>query len=449
MGILLGIVGIGLSLLCVFYAFGRLNMVSSIAGGDVDMSLDPAITETAYKVDLNEFFSKLDVYVSAIKTMNVKRLNSIVSDELYHLTEVEIEGLARAGVRRDIEYTMTGYVDAPNIFQDGKSAWCGVTFPCKYTERFIDNVTNQVLYTKETDNAEIIMAIVRSDVRESDEEMACLGCGQRVVPEGGLLVCEYCQARHSFDSYGWSINTVTFVDYNFTGKEKKEYQAIMATIIGTVALPILGFASGAVSLFVPFFIIGYLFMFGFVTYYFGVKLPASIVSFREMRQIDPLFSVVKFAARRAYLISLFFGAMNYNPNKIKQFIDPHIFTEIMQNFNTSGNTVLTAQMIDSGVGQAIVKHAGKLYIPMSLNYRLIILDSNRIAHVVERKLNCQMCRDEAVKSGVKPIGEGMRCQRCDKVVNLTATGKCKYCGTEHDLAQFDWIFGRVDGSMIL
>jgi hypothetical protein len=241
------------------------------------------------------------------------------------------------------------------------------------------------------------------------------------------------------------------LSYELSGRDKIHYRAQIATVICAVALPILGFISIGMSFLAPVVILGIIFMVGFVLYYAGVVMPKLVRATKDMRRIDPLFSNAKFEGRVDYLLSVFFGAMSYNPHRVKQFIDPYVFDEIMQNFNHTGNIVLSFDLTDHGKIDSITKHGGRIYLPVSWEYEVTILDSYKRVHKTTKLLTYQLYRAESAMTKLKPVAEAPQCSSpgCARAVNLTANGKCKYCGADYDISQIDWMLGRVDANMFI
>jgi len=157
----------------------------------------------------------------------------------------------------------------------------------------------------------------------------------------------------------------------------------------------------------------------------------------------------KFFSRVEYLMSIFFSATNYNPNTLKPFVDPYVFAEMMQTFQHTGNYVLKVDTTGQGNTSETSRYGGRIYMTLSIDTDVTILDINRQVRKEKRKLNFQVCRAEGAMTSIKTVAEVLECPGCGRTINLTADGKCKKCGTEYDLSQIDWIFGRLDRSMFI
>jgi len=444
MGILIGIVSI---LISVFIGLFFRRTVKTITG-DIDAVTDLTTLHTPDKVDIAFFLQKLDTYIDSVRTGNIRRLHSIMSDSMYHLTESDAQARARLGIRREIEYAPAGFIAPSPIMHDGKVSWSSVQFPVKYTERIIDNQTNQPLHTIHHDKADIVMTITRSDSRAPGEVLSCIGCGQPVDTSGELFICPYCKATYTADSYAWSISA-----YAVLSEKSQEKSVIgrltVVTMIMMIVLPILGFISQAVPFLRWVVIIVNILMLGMILYWGLWMVPNAFRGVFHMRKIDRLFSMSKFFSRVEYLMSIFFSATNYNPNNLKPFMDQYVFAEMMQNFQHTGNYVLRVDMHGQGKTSAIKRHGGRHYMTLSINTDVVLLDSYRRVHELKKRISFQVCRAESAMTTLKSNFDILECPGCGRSINLTANGKCKYCGAGYDLSQIDWILGRIDKSMFM
>ena len=216
-----------------------------------------------------------------------------------------------------------------------------------------------------------------------------------------------------------------------------------------ILLPILGFGSGEKPGQMAFVIIGSIIMLAVVSYYTFVMLPNSTKSIDELRKMDPLFSQGSFDSRIGYLMKAFYCAMNFDVTSLKPFIDPYIYNEMRQTYRPTGKYILYAQPLFkmSFKGSSVVRHMGRIFINYQREYQLTVFDGSRRIQKVTQLIKYQLCRGENVRTAYKNNMEALVCPGCGMSINLTANGKCKFCGTEQDLSQVDWIFGRIDTSM--
>lgn len=445
---MLGVISILVSVFCGWFFWKKIKNIIS----GVDLTEEVTTAQTPDKVEVGKFLEKLDIYISALKMGNIRKLNSIMSDSMYHMTETDAQVLARLGVRRDIEYVTTGFIESVPMMSDGKVSWSTIQIPCRYTERLIDFQTDEVVNTTYYSDATLVMHLTRSDSRQPGEEVSCIGCGQPISTGGELFICQHCGATYTSDSYDWSISGYAVLSEKIEGMGKASammMRASIAVMIMMVALPILGFISTAAP-FLRFIVIpGNILMAGAVLYW-GLKVvPESFRGLNDMRRIDPLFSMQKFFSRVQYLVAVFFNAMNYNYNNLKPFIDPYVYAEIVQNYNPTGNYVLKVDITGDGKTSEVTRHGGKIYMTVTANMFLTVIDSYRRVQKVEKQLAFQVCRAESAMTTLKPNPDVLICPGCDRSINLTADGKCKFCGADYDLSQIDWILGRVDSAMFI
>ena len=440
---MLGVISILISVFCGWFFWRTVKTVT----GDIDLKQDMTQLQTPDKIDVAFFLQKLDIYNAAVMSGNIRRLHSILSDTMFHKTEADAQCLARYGVRREIEYTPNGFIEPSPLMYDGKISMSSVQFPCRYTERYVDNRTGQVLHTTQYENATIVMSITRSDMRDPGEVISCTGCGQPVNTGGELFICQHCGATYTSDSYDWSISGYSVLgDKSATPGLKF---ASYAVIVLMVLLPILGFVSGRVETLKPVVIIGNILMVGAVLYWGLWSVPSSFRGIFDMRRVDRLFSMQQFFGRSQYLLEIFFSGMNYNPTSLKPFIDPYVYAEIMQNYRPTGNLVLKSEDTGKGKVSGLVNHGGKLYLSTTADVMLTVMDSTRRVQRIKKKLTYQMCRAESAMTTHKLDAEVLQCPGCGRSINLTANGRCKYCGANYDLSQIDWVLARVDNSMII
>ena len=440
---MLGVISILVSVFCGWFFWRSTKTIA----GDVDLKQDLTQVQTTDKIDIAFFLQKLDIYISAVKTGNIRRLHSMMTDSMYHITESDALGLARFGVRREIEYTPAGFIEPAPLMSDGKVSWSSVQFPCKYTERLIDNQTGQVLHTEHHEKADIIMHITRSGMRDPGEIISCTGCGQPVNTGGELFICQHCGATYTSDSYDWSISGYHLLDMKNTSPMLR--YGTYGVMILMVLLPILGFISGKVEFLKMVVIIGDILMAGVVLYYGLWMVPTTFKGLNDMKRIDPLFSMNKCGSRMQYLLAVFFSAMNYNVAGLKPFIDPYVYAEIRQNYRPTGSLVLKTDVTGMGKAHPVVRQGGRIYFSTTADFVLTVLDSSRRVQKVKKKMTFQMFRAEGAMTTLKPASEVLQCPGCGRSINLTADGRCKYCGAEYDLSQTDWIIGRVDNSMFI
>ena len=454
---MLGVISILVSIACGFIIWrGLKSSVFGDAIGTIKDSMkaeDLRFVDTGDKVDNRVLLKSLQTYIDAIRTNSPRRLHNIMTDALYHTTQVKVEGMTRIGLRREIEYEHTGVMEPASIMQDGKITWAQLWVPCKYTERLVDSTTGAVLETTQIDNANIVLDITRNPDREPGEEINCLGCGNPIDSDGELFICKYCKATYTADSYDWSI--AGYDVYKGWGTSKSLgvnplLTGIVSVMMGLMVFnPILGFIAGGNSALTPVVWILNIITLGAVFFYVYWLIPHAMKGFIELKKIDPLSSLMQLHNRTEYLLSIFFSAMSFSPRILKPFIEPSIYEEISQNFKPTGNYVLNVEGAGWGTMSGAIKHEGKIYFNYSIDFFLTVFDSSRRLNKIKKKLNFQLCRGENVVTENKGGPEALVCPGCGKTINLTADGRCKYCKTEYDLSQVDWILGRVSDDMFV
>jgi len=317
----------------------------------------------------------------------------------------------------------------------------------------MDTTTNAVLETTQYNDANIVLHVSRNPEREPGEEISCLGCGMPIGSDGELFICQYCGATYTSDSYDWSITN--YEVYNKSGSSNTFSAnpiitgASVLIMLLMILNPILGFIAGGSPSLTPVVWIGNVIALGGVLFYMLYLIPYVMKGYIDMKKIDPLSSIMQISNRMEYLLSIFFSAMSFNPRILKPFIDPGVYNEITQNYNPTGNYVLKFAGGGWATVSGIIRHEGKIYLNYNIDMILTVFDSSRRLQKYKKRLVFQLCRGENVVTAHKGGPEALVCPGCGMTINLTADGKCKFCGTEYDLSQVDWILGRVGDSMFI
>ena len=406
---------------------------------------DPVGKQSRDLLEDKEALRYLNIYTSAFRTMNVNTLYSTMTDFMYHSTATAIQGFAKLGVRKEIDFELDPKQKSyagELVSDDGKLVTSASHIYCsRYRERLVDTVSNAVLHTYEAANVDIILHLSRSIAKDTAETKYCSGCGAPLQTNGEIFVCQHCGATYTSDSYDWMISAYSTFDNK---KANALYTPIgCAAFLLFFALPIMGFCSSNNPGLAAIVTALDLLLVAAAGIYAGVVRKV-YRGLKQLKDIDPLSPDDLVQHRGLFLISIFYSACNFNLNLLKPFMDSNAYAELLAAYRPSGSYVLSTSTTGMGAIEGLRIENGRQILSVNLTLKLTVLDRNRTIQVIKRKVFFEMYRNEHVRYEHKLSSESFTCKGCGMSVNLTANGKCKYCGTEYDIADYDWKLGRID-----
>ena len=174
------------------------------------------------------------------------------------------------------------------------------------------------------------------------------------------------------------------------------------------------------------------------------KFYAETRGMADMRQIDPTFSYSHYGKRAKYLMQLFLSSANADFSRARPFLDARWYEHLCQSRRQSGKLVLDFEYDELAKQGAVIQQSGRYHIPVEWGCRLVSIDENRQIKEEKRTLKYHICRGENVHEQVRIQAEWCACRGCNRAINLTATGKCRFCNMEYDISQLDWPIGWLD-----
>ena len=406
----------------------------SISAGDKGKSIIPKDTTE----------NLIKAYNKVYSTFNMKAMENMLTENMHYTTKCSVESLRKMGLKKEISYKVDQEIakiqenQAINIvMEDGKNDMTITTIPCEYTETYIDSTTDKKLYTH-TKKAQLNVSFLKSNQVEKDKDTFCINCGTPMESHGDFFDCPSCKSHYSAENYKWSINDIAVVERSnvLTG-------FILAGIVGMV---LLSTAAAIVNKF----------MFGLAIV--GVNLAAfagvmayilwlnKVLSvYKVMAVDDPLASRTTFFTRISYLVRTLEMARDFDISKTKAFMEPEMYEKIKA-ANKYDDYFLVDFEVKSGVLSNYRTEGDFRHLDVKLKLNQLILRTDKKKKKIKRKtkkLNYAVKRHVNAKTEVNNSIKMITCKNCGANINLTLNGKCKYCGDNYNIAEYDWILTKA------
>ncbi len=390
----------------------------------------------------------LAVYTDAFRTLNIRSMASISSDLFYHSQVNQVKNLNRLGIKKEITLnTLNNASETTDMNTIGKVAWLTQEIKCQYQEKLIDSVSGRVLDEKSYPSSKFILSMNKNPFRKKSDVLFCSGCGGELQTNGEIFICNSCGASYHSDSYDWVINNA-YAEPPALKNTASQMAALMSIII--YAAPVISFISlfgdrfdnaakvfNAVAL---LFTIGY---FIYAAWYYKAAL--------QMQRFDKLCSMFRVMDRIKFLITKFLNCRFDDRAAMKQFMSGEAYEKWIQtDLNQSGRHIVDYKL------SAICKltdfkvRNGRQTLCLKLPMTLSVFDEK------SRKLMKQKCtvamtifRNQNTKYQNNFNSEVLYCKGCGMPINQTDEGKCRFCGTEYELADYDWIIESLDTSLYI
>jgi rRNA maturation endonuclease Nob1 len=410
------------------------NMYDEV-GTDEDLEKKEAFTANTRE-------NYLGVYMQAFKSLNIQSLSSILTDLQYHMVSNKINSLIKRGLRQEIiiqEKTKSGRDTSGRDFMKYGGINSIIDYvQAQYIERLFDNTNGNVLYEKNIPDANVQLILCKSNVKKIAEDKYCTGCGTKLNTNGELFICPNCGATYKSDSFDWVINRIKVED-----KKNSTITKISQFIsIGMLAAIFIGFMFGknpVVAIMLAIINISIIAL-GF---WYKNFVNYSYKAIYQLAEIDPNMSVIKLDSRVNYLTEIIYNGMNNNINDLKTFMDPLEFESLQENHSNKDEYFVDFKPMFAVLSNLIEKD-NRHYLTATLYLaKVTTVNAKKEVKTSYKKISFDIYRYSHVRYQTKTEMEGFCCKNCDMPINLTATGTCKYCGTEYDLAEFDWKIGKI------
>lgn len=382
----------------------------------------------------------IGTYLNVFRNLNVKSLLSISTDLFYHQTLADIQHLTSVGLRKDIEFAAGENPDGTSMgfaMVLGKFAWTSHQMNGSCRERIVDSLTDRVLVDKYNPAGWLLLSLNKTPGRTKNEEIYCSGCGTPLLINGELFICKNCGATYTADSYDWVIN-----------KFKLNSSAVTngATFAGfaVCCLPILAL----VSLFVKFLqpisnVLSCALIFGSIAYLIAAVIY--YIALLKLSSYDRNSSMFKVEDRFLYLTSLFVKSRSGDRSAMKMFMHEGAYNYWLQNDIPTGNRIIDYEFSKLTHIKDFIIADGYQHLTIKSTVKMVLFnEQTRQVQKIKRPVSFGLYRRQNTRYESKAAAEIINCSGCGMSINMTADGKCKFCGKEFDVADYDWKIEWMD-----
>ena len=384
------------------------------------------------------FFENLtEVY----KTLNMKTIMSIVTENLYYSMEAGLSILAKAGLRKEITIipimSSQKKEQQPFVVADGKNDMLADGLYCRYVEKYIDNATGKLLYKKEIPNALYVVELIKRDSLDLENEYFCSNCGASMRINGNFFDCDHCGTHYNTESYSWSASDVIVQNKK---KDNLTSNVFIGLILTFIAVNLLGMnfpdsVLSSISVGLDLLLV------------LSSILIALIGNYRLrfMRQIsrsDENFSRFSFKKRIVYLLRKYYLAKDFQNFLVQPFMVPALYKKFEADNKQDDYYVLDFDVLALRIKKYYVEN-GRQVADLEVKAKIASMNHKKKLRKKKQKIRLSVCRDEKTFTKVYDKINKMTCDNCGASINLTKDGKCKYCGNSFDLAKFDWIISEI------
>lgn len=380
----------------------------------------------------------MDVY----RTLNLKTIMSTVTENMYYATQASVQVLTKLGLRKEIDIIpneqLNSYPTANLVMADGKNNMTVDVTNCSYTEKYIDNVTDKVLYQKVLPEAAYVMELIKSDCMERQTDHYCSNCGAPMDIRGDFFNCSHCGTHYATESYNWVVSK-TSVENTKKGNliSKLFLIVICAMLVSTLLGQFVGgiyFTAIAIALDVL--------VAGAVIIYVLVANRA-LFWIKRMAEIDPQFSRMNFQKRYTYLLKQYYLAKDFQISMIESFMVPELYAKLKEQHQYDDYYLLDIDFLRSEVTNYSIQN-GMQVADLKVKVAQVSMNSKKRLRKNKKIITFSVCRDASLSTRIIENTEMIVCDGCGATINLAADGKCKRCGQRYDLSKYDWILYNID-----
>lgn len=394
----------------------------------------------------SEFKNYLVAYLEALNTLNINSLSKFSTDLFYHSQENFIRLLSKLGLKRKIFVNFGDNISKTTDMNTiGKVSWMVQNIACDYNEQLIDSVTGKILEEKKYPNTKYNLSLNKNPFRQYSNPTYCTGCGSVLNTSGEICICPNCGRTYHSDSTEWVINKV-YPDL----PPLQNPITLIAGLFGTLILiiPIISFFSLFISILhtVSVFLNVLTFLCIIAYCIYAIWYYYALLKLQNMDKLCSMFHVMN---RIEFLIYQYISCLENNSALMKQFMD----NEFYKYWSSTKPTNSHFHIIDYRTSNVCTcsefnvlngRQHLKIKLPLTLS---VFDDQSRQLIKVKRTLNMVIFRNQNVRYQNKHNSECFTCKGCGMSVNMTTEGKCKFCGTEYELADFDWIIEQMDNGL--
>lgn len=374
-------------------------------------------------------------------SLNLKSIMSTVTENLFYATQASINVFTKLGIRKDIsivpDETMNAQPTMGFVVADGKNNMTVDLTYCNYSEQYIDNVTEQVLYQKQIPDAVYTMEVIKSDCLERQDTHYCSNCGTPMDIQGDFFNCPHCGAHYTTESYNWIVSNVSVQNRKNDNRIQKMFLFVLLAMLGLA--------------FIGDFIGGTIFTAASLTLNIAVALVVALYIitaiqklawYKKIAKNDPHFSKMVFQKRLTYLLKQYYFAKDFQLSSIESFMVPALYEQLKQGHQYDNFYLIDLDILKTEVSNYYVEN-GKQVVELKVRVEEVSLNEQKKLKKKKKDLLFSVCRDASLRTEVVQNAETIVCENCGATVNLTADSKCKRCGTKYDLSKYDWILYKI------
>ena len=379
--------------------------------------------------------------ISVMQTFNLKTIAGTVTEFMYYYIDQTVAVLKRVGIRKEVEIieanTPGANADSANIVvSDGKNNMTTALVRGKYVEKYIDNVTDKVLYEKTVEDGYYVLEMLRSDHVERQNANFCSNCGSPMNIEGDFYVCPNCGTKYTTESANWIV--ANSYCYNNKAGNMQALLVFLPVIVMFAVAIIAEFTSWkmkVLSVFVDLAVLG-------IALSYIAWIAKLMVGINKIAKYDKEFSKKSFEKRVSYLVRAYERARDLDISKVKPFMEPSLYAKLKEQNKYDEFYMLDFEIIKLVVNEFEIKD-GKQLAYVSLDVNKITINEKKKIKKRKGKYDITLYRNKDTMTDVKLNPEVITCEACGRNINLTVDGKCKSCGNAFDLANYDWIIYNV------
>lgn len=398
------------------------------------------------------------LYEKVFSTLDIRKGMAVMTDLFINEVNLRLKVYNRLGITRQIifvPFPEKERSESLSVVNSGKFTITNEQAQGSYKEQFIDSSTGIVLWERDWPKSTYNFRLIRNPEAAQHKERYCEGCGAPVELEGEIYICKSCGAKYSADSYEWMISGVMAWNEGIVQGASNEtstlYNLIVKRIMpyGCMAMSILGFFSGGnilLKILTVLAILCNLMMYGVS----AMTIVWAYTPVQKLVNFDQMASPQKVADRAAYLMSLMYGSYQTNPARMQPFMEPECYRQWRENLREleavqqSGSQVFhwETKFGDANLRKFWVS-GGKQHLLVGGLVEYWYLTEGRKAQHAQQYHYVVLCRNKDVRYSRAMDVECHHCANCGMPIDFTADGKCRFCGSEHDIAQFDWKIEKI------
>lgn len=379
----------------------------------------------------------LKAYNNVFASFNMKAMTSMLTENMHYTTKRTLDVLQKLGIKKTVSIKVDEEMEKArdeagiSIIQDaGKNDFTLHTTPCEYTETYEDTTNGKKLYS-ETRKLNYTMHFLKSNQVERNAPTYCINCGTQMDIKGDFFDCPNCKSHYSAENYQWMVSDVELIeDMNaptaliLAGFGILIGMSVVEAIIANVIFGLIIIALDALAL------CGILYYFKF--------LNNAMQQLKAIEKDDPLSSRMTLIKRILYLIRTLEMSKDFDINEIKPFTTPELFKKL-KDVNKYDDYYLLDLRIPMMVISNYHTEGEYRHFDAQLTIMRLMMNPRKKIKVKKAKAKYSFMKHKDALTEVNQSAKSITCPSCSANMNLTLSGKCKFCGTDLDMARHDWI----------